>query len=234
MNDVRDPSMPDPDMAAAELALGLLEGEERAAALRRMLADRAFAREVDAWQERLVPLGDAVPAVAPSAVLWPRIEAALSRDDDGKVRLLRRVRRWRAVAAAATAIAASLALVLVLRPTPVAGPTTRPSLMAQVAPSDASAVLLASYDPAKAELTVSPATLAAGNHSAQLWLIPAGDKPHSLGLIGAGARRIVIPVALRPALDHGATIAVSLEPRGGSPTGQPTGPVVATGKFTII
>ena len=34
---------PAPDTAAAELALGLLEGEERADALRRMLAEPAFA-----------------------------------------------------------------------------------------------------------------------------------------------------------------------------------------------
>ena len=42
----------DPDMAAAELALGVLEGEERATALRRVLSEPAFAAEVERWRAR--------------------------------------------------------------------------------------------------------------------------------------------------------------------------------------
>ena len=37
------------DVAAAELALGLLEGEERGAALRRVLAEPGFAAQVEWW-----------------------------------------------------------------------------------------------------------------------------------------------------------------------------------------
>ena len=58
------PDAPDPDMTAAELALGLLDGEERAAALRRVLADPAFAREVEEWRQRLAGLFDDYPEVA--------------------------------------------------------------------------------------------------------------------------------------------------------------------------
>ena len=45
-----------PDMTAAELALGVLDGEERAAALRRVLADPVFAREVERWRRYLAAL----------------------------------------------------------------------------------------------------------------------------------------------------------------------------------
>ena len=45
-------------MTAAELALGLLDGDERAAALRRVLADPAFAREVEDWRNRMAGLFD--------------------------------------------------------------------------------------------------------------------------------------------------------------------------------
>ena len=41
---------------AGELALGVLDGEERAAALRQVIADPAFAREVDQWRSRLAGL----------------------------------------------------------------------------------------------------------------------------------------------------------------------------------
>lgn len=225
----------DDDLAAAELALGLLDGEERAAALRRMMAEPEFTRAVEAWQERLAPLGDLVPAVSPSDGLWARIEAALGKQT-GEIALLASVRRWKLAAAGATALAASLAMVLLMRPAPTPVPTApAPALVAQLGPSDAKAVLLASYDQDKALLTIAPATITAAGHSAELWVIPEGDKPHSLGLVGeSGLTKIVIPVKLRATMHSGATIAVSIEPIGGSPTGQPTGPVVAVGKFTKI
>ena len=69
----------------------------------------------------------------------------------------------------------------------------------------------------------------------ELWLIADADSaPISLGLLG-GEQQIVVPVAesLRGALE-GATLAVSDEPEGGSPTGAPTGPVLAAGQITAL
>ena len=51
-----EPTPPEQDLLAAELALGLLDGTERAEALRLCLSDPAFARAVDAWSIRLSPL----------------------------------------------------------------------------------------------------------------------------------------------------------------------------------
>ncbi|MEO7689594.1 MAG: anti-sigma factor, partial [Sphingomonas sp.] len=66
-----------PDMAAAELALGLLEGEERAHALRRVLAEHGFAQEVERWRAHLAQLFDLWPAMdAPPGVLG-RVERAI-------------------------------------------------------------------------------------------------------------------------------------------------------------
>lgn len=55
------------EILAAELALGLLEGEEAAAAVARLSADPAFAEDLRAWQERLA--GTALrltPVMAPA------------------------------------------------------------------------------------------------------------------------------------------------------------------------
>ncbi|WP_432761835.1 anti-sigma factor domain-containing protein [Serratia proteamaculans] len=51
---------------------------------------------------------------------------------------------------------------------------------------------------------------------------PAGGKPVSLGIVAAQrvTRLVLDPVQL----SRGMTIAISLEPAGGSLTGQPTGP----------
>ena len=67
----------------------------------------------------------------------------------------------------------------------------------------------------------------------QLWWATATGKPQSLGLIRADGVTVLRPGALPgglqgSALDH---MAVSVEPPGGSPTGQPTGPVVFYGKL---
>ena len=58
------------------------------------------------------------------------------------------------------------------------------------------------------------------------------DKPQSLGVIDAAYR---IPASklgkIDPAILGDTVFAVSLEPEGGSPTSQPTGPVLFTGKL---
>ncbi|WP_184060625.1 anti-sigma factor domain-containing protein, partial [Sphingomonas aerophila] len=63
---------------------------------------------------------------------------------------------------------------------------------------------------------------------AELWRIGADGVPRSLGLLATGQ---ATQLSLRPRTGPGLgeTLAISIEPSGGSPTGAPTGPVVATG-----
>jgi anti-sigma-K factor RskA len=69
----------------------------------------------------------------------------------------------------------------------------------------------------------------------ELWLIPADGVPRSLGVIGlGGTQRVTLAPTLLELVADGAVLAVSLEPVGGSPTGAPTGPVIATGRLTAI
>ena len=55
---------------------------------------------------------------------------------------------------------------------------------------------------------------------------PGATKPASLGVIPAEGK--VVP----PGIKAGTMLLVSLEPKGGSPTGQPTGPVLYAGKLS--
>ena len=67
----------------------------------------------------------------------------------------------------------------------------------------------------------------------ELWLIPADGKPRPVGLLHADQTvTLTLPPDLAVFAKNNAVLAVSLEPPGGSPTGQPTGPVIATGKLT--
>jgi anti-sigma-K factor RskA len=61
--------------------------------------------------------------------------------------------------------------------------------------------------------------------SYELWAVAPNTAPRSLGLVEEASLSRVLDVP--PSGDL--TLAVSLEPKGGSPTGAPTGPVVFTG-----
>ena len=64
----------------------------------------------------------------------------------------------------------------------------------------------------------------------ELWVIPAGGTPSSLGTMAEGRMtHMELAAGLAELLRQGATIAISVEPPGGSPTGAPTGPVIAAG-----
>src|SRR5687768_2623797 len=108
------PAGSQPDVAAAEFALGLLDGDERAVALRRLLAEPDFARDVERWRTHFSSLFAAIPAVAPDPALAERVVARL----DGPAAAVRPpARYWKAFALTSSLAAASLFAILVTRPT---------------------------------------------------------------------------------------------------------------------
>jgi anti-sigma-K factor RskA len=235
------------DLLAAEYALGVLAGAERAEAERLIGADPAFAAAVAEWQERLSPLIEEIDPVAPDAAVWERINAALDGEGGraGNVHQLhRRLTLWRTYSAAISAVAAALLLAIGLdtfgtgegRAPVQEAARPQPLLVANVAAEDRSAAFVVSYDPSGRTLLVSPAVATpAPGHDHELWLIAGSGAPRSLGLVASAApHRLAVPAALLPHFRRDATIAISVEPVGGSPTGQPTGPVVATGKLTSV
>jgi anti-sigma-K factor RskA len=223
------PDAPDPDMTAAELALGLLDGEERAAALRRVLADPAFARDVEEWRQRLAGLFDDYPEVAaPESVA-----ARLAQPDRPAIPARAPARRW-PIAALITAIAAMLALFVILRPTPQPVGAPHRVMVASLMMSDKSAAVPAVVDMTTGEMRVGGAAMAPAGRSAQLWMIGGDGVPRPMGVLAStGPSRMILPADKRAGLKAGITLAVSIEPIGGSPTGLPTGPVVASGKLSI-
>lgn len=227
-----------PDTAAAELALGLLDGPERADALRRVLAEPAFAAAVESWRARFAALVPAVPEVAPSGGLFDRIEASLTPASAyAPVRSLPSRRwAWPSIAAMSSMAAAVLLAILVLRPPVMVTPSGRPPvaatplLAAAVVPVGKGDAVSAVYDPGAGSIRLTAAALADAGHAAELWVIGGDGVPHSLGLLKPGASTaLTVTPADRSRLAEAAVLAVSVEPAGGSPTGLPTGPVVAKG-----
>jgi len=233
MTDKREPD--ERATLAAEQALRLLSGADRAAAA----TDPNFADDVARWRGRLAPLAAEVDSVAPPASVWARIEAAITPPQSNVVILKQRLNVWRGIAGGATALAATLAGVLLLQPRAAAPPAiVQPAgtpMVAMLGDEQKQMKVMASWDPAGRQLVLvvagdMPADPA---HAHELWVIPAGGKPRSLGTMG-GAKQshMRLADALATLMENGATVAISVEPPGGSPTGSPTGPVIASGALT--
>ncbi len=105
-------------------------------------------------------------------------------------------------------------------------------LVTTLAQEDGTAAWLASVDPAHGTVLIVPIPHAADPQGRvpELWLIPPGKAPRSLGLVSIEKSHTVkVPQDIVTALGTGSVLAISLEPPGGAPAGAPTGPIIAKG-----
>jgi anti-sigma-K factor RskA len=212
---------------AAEYALGTLRGRARERLKRWMRDDAELAREVAKWEARLAPLAQAVAPVAPPARVWNALQTRLEGARDAGHKLSFSV--WKALGWMASGAAAALIAVAVLLP------SREPAHAAYVAvlsdPKTTRAVLVATAGQADKVLrvnTLDPSIQVSGR-SLELWALPRDGKPKSLGVIGAERAALRLDAPADKALGNVPALAISLEPPGGSPTGQPTGPVLYSG-----
>lgn len=233
--------MTDREYLAAEFALGILEGEELVEARGLAASDSDFARAVEQWHERLAPLFDEMGEETPPDVVWQRVKAGIdSERSSDVVDLKRRLGWWKGMTAGASAIAASLALVVAFdatRPPPVVETPARGQMMvASLMAEDKTMMMSAAWEPSDKSLMVTPGNMPpAAGHSHELWIIPADGTPRSLGLVsGDGPHRVAVEEAMAPMFAEAATLAVSVEPEGGSPGPGPSGPVIASGALAKV
>src|SRR5262249_50518471 len=222
----------DGNLVAAEFVLGVLSATERREVERRLAQEPALASEVAFWEERLAGWRGAGARVAPPGAAWSRIETAI-RATPRRPSVWQSVTFWRSFAIvssmlAAASIAALAYIGLV--------PSARAPLMATLGGSAGQPNFVATVSANGTSITVVPAALLTNDPRAiELWLIQPGSRPRSLGLVLPGQPiRLITPPDLVGQISPESTLAVSLEPAGGSPTGQPTGPVIASGKLTAL
>lgn len=213
----------DDDLIAAELALGL---DVDPAAVRRRASDPEFAARVAWWEASLAGLTSALDA-EPPAQAWSRIAARLPQNDN-----VASLRWWKLTSGMLALVAGVALFMLVQRPQIELPPQPGAPAVASLAGDQGSALTI-SYDTSTRRLTIAPVQLDPGKGDAELWVIPVGaEKAVSLGVFDAHkpSSHQLNPAQAR-LVAAGATFAVSLEQRGGSPTGQHLGPIVATGKL---
>jgi anti-sigma-K factor RskA len=220
------------DALAAEYVLGTLRGGARRRFESLLPAHAVLRAATLAWQERLMPLTGGVEPVQPAGEVWRRISDRLDRRKSAVAGAWQRLSFWRSLTAFASIAAIGLA-VLLATPRAVAPPIVVVLAATNAAASGAAAApIVASISGDGTTLVTRPIVPVAlrADRSLELWAVPTQGAPRSLGVLPGGSG----VVALRAKVLAGAdTLAVTIEPAGGSPTGAPTGPIVYAGKFTL-
>ncbi len=206
----------DDDLLAGEYVVGALDLAARAGVEARLKSDRTFADLVAAWEVRLSDLNEAYDPVA-LPDLFPRIEARLFP-------VLAKHSWWADLRLWSGAAVASAALVIYLAFTPA-----KPELTATLAADQGTLQYAATITAGRLTITRVSGDVADAAHSYELWIIAGQDAPVSLGVIPPGTETISLPAAAA-----GAILAITLEQPGGSPTGKPTGPIVAKGALIKV
>lgn len=240
---------PDDSALAAEFALGLLEGAERTAFEARLPVEPDLLREVRTWQAQFASIAeDHVAPVTPPALLERQIMQAIGAGPETPS-MWSRLGLWQGLTGmmtAVSAVAVGFAVLPALDPpavppgTPVLpeGEGIPPGtiLMSHLAPTEgANLGLAATLEPSGALQIRRVAGGPTDGRAQEVWLIVGDSAPVSLGLLTELPETTLQPGAEAVRLFRaGAALAISDEPIGGSPTGAPTGAVLAVGTMFAL
>jgi len=225
---------------AGEYVLGTLPAAARREVEARLENEAALRAAVLAWEERLLPLAGLAEPLSPSPRLWQRIERSLNARPRAITprgsawwRGWSSLRLWRSLAAGGFATAAILAAALTGR---LIEPPPAPRFMVVlVAPDDrAPGWVVQASSPQRVELIPLATVEVPADKTLQFWTKADDWKgPVSLGLVTPG-RSLSVPLDALPALQPNQLFELTLEPRGGSPIGKPTGPVRFIGRAVKV
>jgi len=220
------------DKLAAEYVLGTLKGGARRR-FETLMRDDAMLRRLTAeWQTRLLPMAEFAPGQAPRAQVWRAIERRL-----GLGRTHARWQFWRSESLllwrslGIGALATTLLLALLLRSALVEAP--RFDHLATLTDDTARTALLVTADSKRRLINVQlvQAAPVATEQTLQLWAVPKQGNPRSIAVLG-DQREVTLDLTRSALGDDVAMLAVSLEPRGGSPKADgPSGPILYKGSW---
>lgn len=242
---------------AGAYVLGTLRGpaRQRFEAMRR--DDPTLAAVVRDWEAGLTPLAERVPPVEPPARVWKAIEARLDSARPGTESssslspgrptseawrgsgssLWSSLAFWRTFGLTAGGLASVLLATFLYLAT---GPRGEPVFVAVLTDPRAAAtapphLVVSMHSPDLLRVRMVRPWQGIEKKSLELWVLPTQGNPRSLGTFtnATGDTMITITTA-DPRVQGAYALAVSVEPPGGSPTGQPTGPVVASGSIAPV
>ncbi len=228
-------------MLAAEYIMGTLHGRARLRFEYYMAILPALRDTVDAWSEKLHGIDAALQPITPKKHVWKNIERRLgfSKKQGWLSALINSLSFWQLSSALTASFAIVLLSYITLTPITVEQP---PQYVTVINNQQAQSSWLVSVNLKTERLrikTVKSQTLNVAK-SFELWLLPAAKKaPISMGLIPASGMRELklsneLLAILKQNMQTAVGMAVSLEPKGGSTTGAPTGPILYQGTIDVI
>ena len=216
---------------AAEYVLGTLRGAARRRFEAIARADPATGEILRHWEDELTPLADQVAPVEPPARVWKEIESRIAPSARAQPPLA--LGFWRSFGLMAGGVASVLlAAFLYLS----SGPRGEPLFVAVLtAPDAAPRMVVSMHSPDLLRVRMVKPWQEAADKSLELWVLPKEGAPRSLGVVANEMGDTLITILPTDPRVRGANaLAISLEPAGGSPTRQPTGPVLASGVIAPV
>lgn len=210
---------------SSEYVLGTLQGAARIRFQHLLMQHNSLRNTLWRWEGRLNELGGALPEVKPNADVWEKIQSRLGFNSElpiakNVINLPQRKPRGLQWFAGLSAAAAVLMAVLLINLQPL-DPLVQ-SQVAVVQSDKAQALWLIELREDALLVTATDKFKPLSNQDYELWMVAAdGRPPISLGLLPKQGKLQLPRSVLFDQLEI-AALAVSLEPLGGSPNGQPT------------
>ena len=233
---------PERDALAGDYVLGLLDGADCEAAGHRLDTDRDFAASVERWRRHFFALDAAATPITPSADLWSGIETGIA----GLIQPVASAVIARPATAGSSRFADWWNSLFVWRGAAFAGALAtvllavglfgaldrarRQPLMIAVllTEGNAAAAVVNTFADGRVEMLPLQSIDVPAGKALEIWTL--WDRtvgPRSVGLIDR-ARSTPLRLDNLP-LGNGQLFEITLEPASGSPTGRPTGPIIAKG-----
>ena len=212
---------------SAEFVLGTLRGRARSRFAAMKAADHAIDQAVRRWEMAITPLAERIAPIEPPARLWRAIESRVAPERGASSSF------WRPFALVSGGVA-SVLLAFLLWTFALPGPD--PDFVAVLmAPDSAPRMVVSMHEPDLLKVRMVRPWKVDPGMGLELWVLPKDGKPRSLGMVRNEMGETVIHVTHADPRVRGANaLAVSLEPMAGSPTGQPTGPVLCSGVIAPV
>jgi anti-sigma-K factor RskA len=228
------------DALAGEYVLGLVEGADRTVLEQRIEREPALAASVESWRGHLAAIDATARPIPPSPGLWPRIEAEIAAilpaAERGRLKALKAGNTladwwnslfvWRGAAFAG----ALAALLLAIGLNGALDRARRQPVMVAVLLTDANiaAAVVNTFADGRVEMVPLQNIAVPEGKALEIWTL--WDRtvgPRSVGLIDR-ARTTPLRLDQLP-LGTNQLFEITIENATGSPTGRPTGPIVAKG-----
>jgi anti-sigma-K factor RskA len=228
---------PDDKALAGEYVLGVLEGEAKAAAERRVASDADFAREVESWRSRFTAFDDTTETEAAGDALWRNIESSVSDSaahEPASPSLWSRF--WNnlpALRAAALGTSFATLLLAVGLGFALRAAYQQPVMIAVLVDGNRTGAVVQTFADGRVVLLPLTEINVPAGRAIEVWTLPSRERgPVSVGLMNQ-ARTLTLSLKDLPAPKPDQLFELTLEPATGSPTGRPTGPILFKGNTAL-